>query len=66
MEDSTNTLSTGLGTVANDTYDYINNLQNNSIPIYDKVKLNDKPKNNYKPLILNSHENNTNKPLQIQ
>ena len=26
MEDSTNTLSTGLGTVANNTYDYINNL----------------------------------------
>ena len=26
MEDSTNTLSSGLGTVANNTYDYINNL----------------------------------------
>ena len=26
MEDTTNTLSTGLGTVANNTYDYINNL----------------------------------------
>ena len=26
MEDSNNTLSSGLGTVANNTYDYINNL----------------------------------------
>ena len=25
-DDSTNTVSTGLGTVANDTFDYINNL----------------------------------------
>ena len=29
MDDSTNTISTGLGTVANDTYDYINNLLSN-------------------------------------
>ena len=29
MTDSTNTLSTGLGTVANDTYNYINNLLTN-------------------------------------
>jgi hypothetical protein len=29
MDDSTNTVSTGLGTVANDTYDYINNLLSN-------------------------------------
>ena len=29
MSDSTNTLSTGLGTVANDTYNYINNLLTN-------------------------------------
>ena len=26
MEDSTNTLSSGLGTLANNTYDYMNNL----------------------------------------
>ena len=29
MDDSTNTVSTGLGTVVNDTYDYINNLLSN-------------------------------------
>ena len=29
MNDSTNTVKTGLGTVANDTYDYINNLLSN-------------------------------------
>jgi hypothetical protein len=29
MDDPTNTVSTGLGTVANDTYDYINNLLSN-------------------------------------
>ncbi len=29
MNDSTNTVSTGLGTVANDTYNYINNLLSN-------------------------------------
>ena len=29
MDDSTNTVSTGLGTVTNDTYDYINNLLSN-------------------------------------
>jgi hypothetical protein len=29
MDDSTNTVSTSLGTVANDTYDYINNLLSN-------------------------------------
>ena len=29
MDDSINTISTGLGTVANDTYDYINNLLSN-------------------------------------
>ena len=29
MDNSTNTISTGLGTIANDTYDYINNLLSN-------------------------------------